>query len=214
MPQLQDAPPSLHSSNAWILNLLPARLNCRRNAVANSPPRVNTARRCARPVFERCEPACNRSDSRIVTRRTAPCRDFPHKVTSYTFGSPRAGNARFGRAYSRAVPCTFRVLNALDIVPQLPPMPMFSHVGHECRIFSADVKLALPQKNAISVFGGDDVTAAVRLTPVATRFDLNLHHPAHSGSSPPPVGTTLARYKHLSPECCALWLGTFEHMQT
>eukprot|EP00892_Ulva_mutabilis_P001937 jgi/Ulvmu1/11744/UM008_0157.1 len=92
----------------------------------------------------------------------AVSRDFPHAVDSYTFGSPRVGNGCFARAYARAVPRTFRMLNTLDIVPQLPPLLLYSHVGHECRLYSATGRLALPCSNPLSVFGGPAVAPTTR----------------------------------------------------
>jgi len=42
-----------------------------------------------------------------------------------TFGGPRVGDARF----SRTLAGTVRVVNDYDIVPQLPPPPIFQHGG-------------------------------------------------------------------------------------
>ncbi|MEN9406280.1 MAG: hypothetical protein RLZ12_564 [Bacillota bacterium] len=43
-------------------------------------------------------------------------------ISVYTFGSPRIGNVPFSAAYDRVLGnCTFRVVNANDIVPTVPP---------------------------------------------------------------------------------------------
>ena len=45
----------------------------------------------------------------------------------YTFGSPRVGNAGFANRYD--IGRHFRIENDRDIVPHVPPRPMFRHVG-------------------------------------------------------------------------------------
>ena len=51
-------------------------------------------------------------------------------VTSYTYGSPRVGNALFAGAYNAAVPDTWRVTNSHDYVPTVPKMLGYAHVDH------------------------------------------------------------------------------------
>ena len=157
-------------------------------AAAEMQPRLATVRHSA---CKRLASSWKARERSTAIRQTDTCREFPHEVFSYTFGSPRAGNGRFARKYNKAVPCTFRVLNALDIVPQLPPMPMYTHVGHECRIFSLNVKLALPEKNAISVFGGDDVSDSV-----------SAPHPCHHSPGPPCKNPSCP---HAMPQCRAVY---------
>jgi triacylglycerol lipase len=54
-------------------------------------------------------------------------------VSVYTFGSPKVGNADFAKFYNKLVPQTYRVVNSVDIVPNLPPnIPLivsYEHVG-------------------------------------------------------------------------------------
>lgn len=60
------------------------------------------------------------------------------QVSAYTFGSPRVGNADFAKFYSQHISQTFRFVNAVDIVPTLPPsIPLlvdYEHVGQLCQI--------------------------------------------------------------------------------
>lgn len=54
-------------------------------------------------------------------------------VSVYTFGSPKVGNADFAKFYNKHVPQTYRVVNSVDVVPNLPPnIPLvvsYEHVG-------------------------------------------------------------------------------------
>jgi hypothetical protein len=48
--------------------------------------------------------------------------------TVYTFASPRTGDPAFVSTYNQMVPATYRIANRLDLVPKLPPSPMYDHV--------------------------------------------------------------------------------------
>ena len=51
------------------------------------------------------------------------------------FAGPRAGHHDFSAAFNRDVPICFRVVNAWDIVPHLPPpLALCEHVGEAVRI--------------------------------------------------------------------------------
>jgi Lipase (class 3) len=52
---------------------------------------------------------------------------FSHPAV-YTLGSPRTGNALFASTFNQVVTQSYRVENRLDIVPKLPPAPMYEHV--------------------------------------------------------------------------------------
>ncbi len=84
--------------------------------------------------------------------------NLPDKVVSaYTFGSPKVGNAEFVNFYNKLVPQTYRVVNSVDVVPNLPPnIPLvisYEHVGElqhlgdlQASQVSADVGMChLPQ---------------------------------------------------------------------
>lgn len=50
---------------------------------------------------------------------------------SYTFGSPRLGNAAFRSVYNALVPDTFRIVASRDMIPSLPPSISYRHLGRE-----------------------------------------------------------------------------------
>ncbi|MBV9723341.1 MAG: hypothetical protein JO082_15670 [Mycobacterium sp.] len=52
---------------------------------------------------------------------------FTHPIL-FTFGSPRTGNALFASTFNQVVTQSYRVENRLDIVPKVPPAPMYEHV--------------------------------------------------------------------------------------
>mmetsp|Transcript_43108 Transcript_43108/g.60452 ORF Transcript_43108/g.60452 Transcript_43108/m.60452 type:complete len:861 (-) Transcript_43108:47-2629(-) len=52
------------------------------------------------------------------------------KIVAYTFGSPRVGNRVFHNSYNMRIPENWRVVNAQDIVTQIPLGRMgFKHIG-------------------------------------------------------------------------------------
>lgn len=56
-----------------------------------------------------------------------PCR----APAGYTYASPRTGEHLFANGYNAAVPTSYRVVNRMDLVPQLPPiLPLpYEHVN-------------------------------------------------------------------------------------
>lgn len=52
------------------------------------------------------------------------------EITCYTFGGPKVGNANFVKSYNKRVPNTFRIVNGVDSVPDLP-LGAYEHCG-EC----------------------------------------------------------------------------------
>ena len=46
----------------------------------------------------------------------------------YTYGSPRTGDPQFASTFNQVVTQSYRIENRLDIVPKLPPSPMYEHV--------------------------------------------------------------------------------------
>jgi hypothetical protein len=47
----------------------------------------------------------------------------------YNYGSPRVGNNVFAKAYDAAVPNTWRVINTKDVIPRVPRLMGYCHVG-------------------------------------------------------------------------------------
>ena len=76
-------------------------------------------------------------------------------VSSYTFGSPRVGNALFAGAYNMAVPDTWRVTNSQDYVPTVPKLLGYAHVDHH---------VLLDGKSSYSILGAHDVHVHVMLS--------------------------------------------------
>ena len=52
----------------------------------------------------------------------------------YNYGSPRVGNAAFARAYDESVPNSWRISNKLDVIPRVPRLMGYSHVGNSCSV--------------------------------------------------------------------------------
>lgn len=49
----------------------------------------------------------------------------------YTFAGPRAGAPDFAKAFNAAIPECNRIVNFMDVVPQVPTPPLYEHVGAE-----------------------------------------------------------------------------------
>lgn len=52
----------------------------------------------------------------------------------YNYGSPRVGNAAFACAYDKCVPDSWRVTNRLDIIPRVPRLMGYCHVGNSVSV--------------------------------------------------------------------------------
>ena len=52
----------------------------------------------------------------------------------YNYGSPRVGNAAFARAYDSSVPDSWRVTNRLDVIPRVPRLMGYCHVGNSVSV--------------------------------------------------------------------------------
>lgn len=52
----------------------------------------------------------------------------------YNYGSPRVGNAAFARAYDKSVPDSWRVTNKLDVIPRVPRLMGYCHVGNSVSV--------------------------------------------------------------------------------
>ena len=70
---------------------------------------------------------CPARDNDRVTFALLPFARAPRKV--YTFAGPRVGDDEFAKVFDKAIEDCYRIVNVLDIVPQLPlPIP-YRHVG-------------------------------------------------------------------------------------
>ncbi|KXZ45677.1 hypothetical protein GPECTOR_52g74 [Gonium pectorale] len=88
-----------------------------------------------------------------LAERRCPARTV-QQISLYTYGAPRVGNKAFAEAFDRVVPDTWRVTNANDIIPSVPRLMGYCHVGHAVRL-GADGQLRVGRSSAEStdVFG-------------------------------------------------------------
>lgn len=61
----------------------------------------------------------------LTANATAPF----NQPAAYTYGSPRTGDSMFAATYNQAVLNSHRIANRLDIVPDVPPSPLYEHVA-------------------------------------------------------------------------------------
>ena len=64
---------------------------------------------------------------------------FPNVTDLYTFASPRIGDGTFAEAFDKLPITSWRIVNELDIVPNLPPPILFTHVEPDYRVNSANL---------------------------------------------------------------------------
>ena len=55
-------------------------------------------------------------------------------ITMYNYGSPRVGNAAFARAYDESISNSWRITNKLDVIPRIPRLMGYSHIGNSCSV--------------------------------------------------------------------------------
>ncbi|GLC42478.1 hypothetical protein PLESTB_001102700 [Pleodorina starrii] len=88
----------------------------------------------------------------LAERRT-PARAV-QAISLYTYGAPRVGNKAFAEEFDRLVPDAWRVSNINDIIPSVPRLMGYCHVGHAVRL-GAEGSLRIGRSTAEStdVFG-------------------------------------------------------------
>jgi predicted lipase len=52
----------------------------------------------------------------------------------YNYGSPRVGNAAYARLHNAAVPDSWRITNRLDVIPRVPRLMGYCHVGNSVSV--------------------------------------------------------------------------------
>eukprot|EP00899_Mesostigma_viride_P012106 jgi/Mesvir1/20897/Mv07971-RA.1 len=62
-------------------------------------------------------------------RKSAKMRERISAMTMYNYGSPRVGDQCFADAYDSAVPDSWRIVNEMDVIPRVPRLLGFKHVG-------------------------------------------------------------------------------------
>jgi len=104
-------------------------------------------------------------------------------VESYTFGSPRAGDAGFASAYDNYMPDYWRMTHNDDPVPHLPfELLGFEHIAHE--IFQYDIEGIYIICNPLD---GEDPNCADRYTDWLLRFDV-AQHGSYCNLTSPDIG--------------------------
>lgn len=53
----------------------------------------------------------------------------------YTFAGPRTGDPTFAGNFNRLIPQCARIVNFMDVVPQVPLPPLYEHVGAETLVY-------------------------------------------------------------------------------
>ena len=99
--------------------------------------------RCANPDLHKYMPKRDRSGAR--------------EVCMYNFGSPRVGNAVFADGFDDLVPDAWRITNKKDIIPTVPRMLGFKHVGERVLLDAGGITTEDDQ----NVFEEADPTAVV-----------------------------------------------------
>ncbi|EFJ45180.1 hypothetical protein VOLCADRAFT_94625, partial [Volvox carteri f. nagariensis] len=75
-------------------------------------------------------------------------------ITLYTFGAPRVGNKAFAEEFDRLVPDAWRVTNSNDIIPSVPRLMGYCHVGHAVRLDSeGQLRIGRSSAESTDVFG-------------------------------------------------------------
>ncbi|GIL50703.1 hypothetical protein Vafri_6817 [Volvox africanus] len=88
----------------------------------------------------------------LADRRT-PARAV-QKIAMYSFGAPRVGNKAFAEEFDRLVPDAWRVTNSNDIIPSVPRLMGYCHVGHAVRLGAdGDVKIGRSTAESQDAFG-------------------------------------------------------------
>lgn len=76
-----------------------------------------------------------------------------HSVELFTLASPRVGDLSFQHLFDHVVQNAYRICNRLDVVPKIPPVPMYCHVGDEMELVPGpEVKFDLGCEHAITTY--------------------------------------------------------------
>ncbi|KAH7291054.1 hypothetical protein KP509_30G074700 [Ceratopteris richardii] len=82
-------------------------------------------------------------------------------ISMYNFGSPRVGNKKFADRYNEIVKDSWRVVNHLDIIPNVPRLMGYCHVATPIYLTAGDVEAATVNMELISDgYNGDVIGEA------------------------------------------------------
>ncbi len=70
----------------------------------------------------------------------------------YTLAGPRTGAPDFSGAYSGVVPICYRVVNFMDVVPQVPLPPLYTHTGEEVLVYGGFKPLEVAYAHRLTTY--------------------------------------------------------------
>ena len=70
----------------------------------------------------------------------------------YTLAGPRTGAPDFSGAYSGVVPICYRVVNFMDVVPQVPLPPLYKHTGEEVLVYGGFKPLEVAYAHRLTTY--------------------------------------------------------------
>jgi triacylglycerol lipase len=80
----------------------------------------------------------------------------------YTFAGPRTGNPDFSTKFNAAIPECNRIVNFMDVVPQVPLPPIYEHVGQETLVHGGFKPLDITYAHHLTTY----LTGLQKLLPV------------------------------------------------
>ncbi|HML16847.1 MAG TPA: lipase family protein [Bryobacteraceae bacterium] len=81
----------------------------------------------------------------------------------YTFAGPRTGAPDFAGKFNAAIPVTNRIVNFMDVVPQVPLPPAYEHVGQETEVHGGFKPLDIAYAHDLTTY----LTGLQKLLPVS-----------------------------------------------
>ena len=87
----------------------------------------------------------------------------------YTFAGPRAGDPIFAEHYKALIPTCNRVVNFMDVVPQVPVPPLYEHAGTEVLVHGGFKPLDVTYAHHLTTYlaGLQKLAAVPQVTKVA-----------------------------------------------
>ena len=70
----------------------------------------------------------------------------------YTLAGPRTGAPDFSGAYRGVVPICYRVVNFMDVVPQVPLPPLYKHAGEEVLVYGGFKPLEVAYAHRLTTY--------------------------------------------------------------
>lgn len=92
------------------------------------------------------------------------------RLVVYNFGSPRVGSGAFAAHFDSSLPDCWRVVNAADLVPRVPRLLGYAHVGHAVPLKSDGTfdDEAIAENYALGLYGDGDYATVSSPSPSAS----------------------------------------------